>query len=159
MQPLYYLLATALVIAGFAGLVLPAIPGVPLVFAGMLLAAWAGGFEQVGALTLVVLGFLTALSIVVDILATVLGARRVGASRKALVGAMIGTVVGLFFGLIGLFTGPFVGALAGELWHGRQIGHAARVGVGTWMGILLGTVLKLGLAFTMLGLFAFAWLV
>lgn len=144
---------------GFAGLILPAIPGVPLVFAGMLLAAWAGDFREVGAVTLVVLGLLTALSVVVDILATVLGAKRVGASRKALVGAMVGTVVGLFFGLLGLFAGPFLGALAGELWHGRQLGQATRVGVGTWLGIVLGSVLKLGLAFAMLGLFAFAWLV
>ena len=152
-------MAIVLVVLGFAGLILPAIPGVPLVFAGMLLAAWAGDFHQVGAVTLVVLGLLTALSVLVDILATVLGAKRVGASRKALVGAMVGTVVGLFFGLLGLFAGPFIGALAGELWHGRQLGQATRVGAGTWLGILLGTVLKLGLAFAMLGLFAFAWLV
>jgi len=158
-QPLYYLAAIVLVLLGFAGLILPAIPGVPLVFAGMLLAAWAGDFREVGAVTLVVLGLLTALSVVVDILATVLGAKRVGASRKALVGAMVGTVVGLFFGLLGLFAGPFIGALVGELWHGRQLGLAARVGAGTWLGIVLGTVLKLGLAFAMLGLFAFAWLV
>ncbi len=144
---------------GFAGLILPALPGVPLVFAGMLLAAWAGDFNQVGMVTLVVLGLLTALSVVVDILATVFGAKRVGASRKALIGAMLGTVIGLFFGFIGLFLGPFIGALAGELWHGRQLGRAARVGMGTWLGILLGTVLKLGLAFAMLGLFALAWLV
>lgn len=146
-----------LVVVGIAGLILPALPGLPLVFAGMLLAAWAGDFEQVGWLTLVVLGILTALSVAVDILATLVGAKRVGASRKALIGALIGTVAGLFFGPVGLFAGPFVGALLGELWHGRQLGQAARVGLGTWLGILLGTVLKLGLAFAMLGLFVFAW--
>jgi len=156
-QSLYYAMAAVLIVVGIAGLILPALPGLPLVFAGMLLAAWTGDFQQVGWVTLVVLGILTLLSLAVDIFAALVGAKRVGASRKALAGAMVGTVVGLFFGPIGLFAGPFVGALLGELWHGRQLGQATRVGVGTWLGLLLGTVLKLGLAFAMLGLFAFAW--
>jgi uncharacterized protein YqgC (DUF456 family) len=159
LQSLYYALAVILVLVGIAGVILPALPGLPLVFAGMLLAAWAGDFQQIGWVTLVVLGLLTLLSVAVDFFATLVGAKRVGASKKALLGAVVGTFAGLFFGPIGLFAGPFVGALLGELWHGREIGQAAKVGLGTWLGILLGTVLKLGLAFAMLGLFAFAWFV
>ena len=159
LQSLYYALAVILVLVGIAGVILPALPGLPLVFAGLLLAAWAGDFQQIGWVTLVVLGLLTLLSVGVDFFATLIGAKRVGASRKALIGAVLGTFAGLFFGPIGLFAGPFVGALLGELWHGREIGQAAKVGLGTWLGILLGTVLKLGLAFAMLGLFAFAWFV
>jgi uncharacterized protein YqgC (DUF456 family) len=159
LQSLYYALAVILVLVGIAGVILPALPGLPLVFAGMLLAAWAGDFQQIGWVTLVVLGLLTLLSVAVDFFATLVGAKRVGASQKALLGAVVGTFAGLFFGPIGLFAGPFVGALLGELWHGREIGQAAKVGLGTWLGILLGTVLKLGLAFAMLGLFAFAWFV
>lgn len=156
-QTLYYVLAGILILVGVAGTVLPALPGLPLVFGGMLLAAWAGGFEQVGVAMLVLLGLLTLLSLGIDFLATAMGAKRVGASRLALVGAVVGTVAGLFFGPIGLLTGPFIGALAGELIHGREVRQATRVGVGTWLGILVGTVLKIGLAFAMLGLFAFAW--
>ena len=161
-QWLYYLLAGGLVLAGLAGTVLPALPGLPLMFAGMLLAAWAGGFQQVGGWMLGLLGILTLLSLAVDFVATAFGAQRVGASRLALIGAVIGTFAGLMFGIIGVFVGPFLGALVGELIHGRgmgrnHIGQAAKVGFGTWMGILLGTVLKLGLAFAMLGLFALAW--
>ena len=157
-QPLYYALAVILILVGIGGVILPALPGLPLVFAGMLLAAWAGDFQQVGWLPLVVLGLLTLLSVAVDIFATLLGAKRVGASRKALLGAVLGTLAGLFFGPIGLFVGPFVGALLGELWHGRELRKATTVGLGTWLGIVVGTVLKLGLAFAMLGLFVFAWL-
>ena len=157
MQTLYYVLAGILILIGVAGTVLPALPGLPLVFAGMLLAAWAGGFEQVGAGVLALLGVLTVLSLGVDFLATAMGAKRVGASRLAIVGAVIGTFAGLFFGPVGLIAGPFVGALAGELIHGREVRQATRVGLGTWFGILLGTALKIGLAFAMLGLFAFAW--
>ena len=156
-QSLYYALAAVLVLVGIAGVILPALPGLPLVFAGMLLAAWAGDFQQIGWVTLVVLGLLTLLSVAVDFFATMVGAKRVGASRKALLGAVLGTFAGLFFGPVGLFVGPFAGALLGELWHGRELGQAAKVGFGTWLGILLGVVLKVGLAFAMLGLFAFAW--
>ncbi|SDQ36996.1 DUF456 domain-containing protein [Pseudoxanthomonas sp. CF125] len=159
LQSLYYALAVILVLVGIAGVILPALPGLPLVFAGMLLAAWAGDFRQIGWVTLVVLGLLTLLSIAADLFATMVGAQRVGASKKALFGTVIGTFAGLFFMPVGLLAGPFVGALLGELWHSREIGQAAKVGLGTWLGILLGTVLKLGLAFAMLGLFAFAWFV
>ena len=164
MEPttLYYVLAVLLVVIGIAGTILPALPGLPLVFAGMLLAAWAGDFQQVGVPMLVVLGLLTVFSLAVDFWATALGAKRVGASRLAIVGAMVGTVAGLFFGPIGLLMGPFAGAIGGELIHRRSLqkqdlGLAAKIGVGTWFGILFGTVLKLALAFTMLGLFALAW--
>ena len=156
---LYYALAVVLILVGVAGVILPALPGLPLVFAGMLLAAWAGDFQQIGWVTLVVLGLLTLLSVAVDFFATLVGAKRVGASKKALWGAVLGTFVGIFFGPIGLFAGPFVGALLGELWHGKEIGQATKVGLGTWLGIVLGIVLKLGVAFAMLGLFAFAWFV
>lgn len=156
-QTIYYVFAGLLVLVGVAGTVLPALPGLPLVFAGMLLAAWAGDFQQVGPAMLVVLGLLTVLSLGIDFMATALGARRVGASKLALIGAVVGTFAGLFFGPVGLLAGPFVGALAGELMHGREVGQATRVGFSTWLGILLGTALKIGVAFGMLGLFAFAW--
>jgi len=155
---LYYAIAVVLVLVGLAGTVLPALPGLPLVFAGMLLGAWAGGFEYIGIPVLVVLGLLTLFSLVVDFWATALGAKRVGASRLAVAGAVVGTFVGIFFGFIGLFAGPFIGALAGELLHSRRVGHATRVGFGTWMGVVFGTVLKLALAFTMVGLFVLAWI-
>ncbi|MBF6024691.1 DUF456 domain-containing protein [Lysobacter niastensis] len=157
--PIYYVLAGLLILVGIAGTVLPALPGLPLVFAGMLLAAWAGDFQQVGWIPLVILGLLTLLSLGIDFLATSMGAKRVGASKLAVAGAMLGTLAGLFFGPLGLFVGPFVGALAGELIHGREVLHATRVGFGTWLGIVFGVVLKLGLAFAMVGLFALAWFV
>jgi uncharacterized protein len=157
-QSLLYGLAALLVVIGLIGVVLPALPGLPLVFAGMLLAAWAGGFEQVGPVALVVLGLMTAVSFAIDFWATAHGAKRVGASRKAIVGAVLGTFAGLFvFPPFGLFVGPFVGALIGELLHGRDLPRAAKVGIGTWLGVVLGVVLKLGLAFAMIGVFAFDW--
>lgn len=152
-----YALAVLMIVVGIVGVVLPALPGLPLVFAGMLLAAWAGDFQRIGWVALVILGLMTLLSLAVDFLSTTVGAKKVGASSKALWGSVIGTFAGLFFMPIGVFVGPFVGALLGELWHGREWRKAAKVGFGTWLGIALGVVLKLGLAFAMLGLFVFAW--
>lgn len=153
-----FVLAALLILIGLAGVVLPALPGVPLMFAGMLLAAWADGFRHVGALTLTVLGLLAVLALLVDFAAGALGAKRVGASGRALLGAALGTVVGLFFGIPGLLLGPFVGALLGELLAGSSMLRAANVGAGTWLGLLLGTLVKLALSFAMLGVFALALL-
>jgi len=154
---IFHLLAVLLVLVGIAGIILPALPGIPLVFAGLLLAAWADDFAHVGWLPLTVLGLLTLASFALDILATVVGAQRVGASRKALWGTFVGSIVGLFFMPIGLFVGPLAGALLGEYWHTRELGRSTKVGLATWLGILLGFALKLALVIAMLGLFAFAW--
>jgi len=153
----WYAVAAVLVVVGLAGVVLPALPGLPLVFAGMLLAAWAGDFQRIGPLALVILGLLTALSVAADFIATAAGARRVGAGPMAVWGAALGTLAGIFFGPLGLLAGPFLGALLGELWHTRALRRATHVGLATWMGLLLGTVLKLALAFAMVGLFVLAW--
>ncbi|HSQ70516.1 MAG TPA: DUF456 family protein [Steroidobacteraceae bacterium] len=155
----WWLLAMLLVLIGVAGSVLPALPGVPLVFAGLLLAAWVDGFEKVGWLPLVLLGLMTLLSFVIDFAASVLGAKRVGATPLAITGAAIGAVAGIFFGLPGLILGPFAGAVIGELISHGKVEQATRAGVATWMGLLFGTLAKLALVFSMLGLFAAAYLI
>lgn len=152
-------LALLLVLAGLAGAVLPAIPGAPLVFAGLLLGAWVDGFQKVGWFPLTVAGILAALTIAVDLAATALGAKRVGASPLALVGAAVGTVAGLFFGFVGVVVGPFAGAAIGEYAARRDLRQAGRVGLGTWLGIVLGSAVKIGLLLAMVGVFAVAWLV
>lgn len=159
MDPLFLQVAAVLlVIIGLAGTVLPVLPGVALVFAGLLLAAWADGFARVGAITITILGLLTALAVAADFAASALGAKKLGASPRGIVGATIGAVVGIFFGLPGLVLGPFVGAVAGELSANRELLHAGRAGLGTWIGLLLGSVAKLSLAFLMVGVYATAWL-
>jgi uncharacterized protein YqgC (DUF456 family) len=154
-----YSLAAVLVLVGIAGTFLPVLPGVPLVFAGMALAAYVGGFEKVSRGTILVLGLLTILSVLVEFLAASLGAKRLGASREAVIGAAIGTLVGLFMGPFGLIFGAFFGAVAGELLASRNAGQAARVGLAAWLGLILGTLFKLALCFAMVGIFVFAWFI
>lgn len=154
---LLWALAAVLILIGLAGTLLPALPGVPFVFAGLLVAAWIGNFQRIGWPTLTLLAVLTAIAIGVDLLASIMGAQRVGASKLALVGAAIGGIAGLFFGLVGIFIFPFVGAVIGELIARKEMGQAAKVGVATWLGLLFGALAKLALALTMIGVFVVAY--
>ena len=152
-QILLWLLAAIFIFAGFAGLILPAMPGIPLVYAGLVLLAWADDFAYVGWITLTLLGLLALLSYGVDFLASALGAKRFGASPRSVVGAAIGAVVGLFFGLPGLLLGPFVGAVIAEFTVHGSARAATHAGVGATIGLLFGALLKVALAFTMIGVY------
>jgi uncharacterized protein YqgC (DUF456 family) len=152
----WWLLAVLVVIAGLAGTIIPALPGVPLIFAGLFIIAWVGDFLVVGWPTVTVLALLTVIVIawLVDLLAGALGARHLGASRRSFWGATIGAIAGIFFGLPGIILGPFIGAVLGELSSGRDVIHSSRVGVGTWLGMVVATAVKLAIAFLMLGIVA-----
>ncbi len=156
---LLWALVGTLVLIGFAGTILPALPGVPLVFGGLFLAAYIGNFEKIGWLTLTILGLFTALALVADFVATLLGAKRAGASKLALLGAGIGSILGIFSGLWGLLVFPFLGAVAGELLARQKFGQAGRVGLATWLGMMIGTLAKLAIALTMIGVFIVAYTV
>jgi uncharacterized protein len=151
--------AVVLVVVGLAGVVLPALPGTVLIFAGLLLAAWADGFVRVGAGTIIALGLLTVATYFVDVATMALGMKRLGTTRRAMAGAAIGTLAGLFFGVPGLLIGPFAGAILGELTAHRDLARAGRAGLAAWIGFLIGTVVKVGLAFAMVGIFLTAWFV
>lgn len=150
---LLWILAALLVLAGFAGLMLPALPGAPLLFAGLVVAAWVEDFAYIGTGTIIVLTVLAALISAVDFVAGALGAKRFGASPRAVTGALIGGVVGLFFGLPGVLLGPFAGAVIGELSVRSDLNAATRAGFGAALGLLVAAVAKIALAFTMIGVF------
>jgi uncharacterized protein YqgC (DUF456 family) len=156
---LLLLLAAVLVVIGICGLALPIVPGAPVMFLGLFLAAWAEEFVFVGAGTLLVLAGLTALTYVVDFIAGIFGVKLFGASGRAMIGAGIGAIVGLFFGLFGVLIGPFVGACIGEFSVSRQLHAASKAGVGATLGLVLGAAAKIALAFVMLGIFIFMRLV
>jgi uncharacterized protein YqgC (DUF456 family) len=159
-NPAWWLLAISLMVAGVAGAILPVLPGTLLVLAGVFVGAWIDGFTRVSGWTV---GFIAVLAL--------LGAKKAGASPAAVAGAAIGTLLGLFTGFVGLLFMPLLGAMAGEYWHqARRNGgfvhagehvlasrQAARVGVATWLGQLIGTVVKVVLIFLMIGVFAVAY--
>jgi len=146
-------LAAICVLAGFVGVIAPVLPGAPLVFIGLVLAAWAEHFQYVGMWTLGLLAVLLGLTYVVDAIASALGVKKVGASKLAMWGAVIGTIVGVFFGFMGILLGPFVGALVGELIARRDVAQAGKAGVAAWIGFIVGTLGKFAIMFTMVGVF------
>lgn len=157
MEIALYVLAAALILGGLAGVVLPMLPGIPMLFGGIWLAAAVDHYQHLGPWWLLAIGLLGALAVGVDFVAATLGAKRVGASPRALWGAGAGTVIGLFFGIPGLLLGPFAGALLGELAAGTSVLRSAHVGVATWLGLLFGALTKVVIACMMLGLAALAW--
>jgi hypothetical protein len=138
------------------GAVLPALPGVMLVYGGIVLAAYAEGFTRISGLTVAVLGALALVAFVIDYVASAAAAKKAGASKLGLAGAALGTVLGIFTGFIGLLFMPLVGAAIGEYLAQRDALKAGRIGLATWVGLLVGTVLKLAIVFTMIGVFVVA---
>ena len=156
---LWWVLAALIIIAGMVGTVVPALPGVPMIFGGLLLAAWSNDFEVIGWVTLAVLAALTLIAVLIDYLAAAFGARRLGASPRAFWGATLGAIIGMFFGLPGIILGPFIGAVGAELSAGQGARQAGRSGYGVWLGLVLGTAAKLSIAFLMLGIFLTKYLI
>ena len=155
---LLWILSIALIVVGVAGTVLPALPGTLFVLAGIVLGAWIDDFARVGWGVLAFIIALAVLAWVLDYVAGLMGARKAGASRQALIGAALGTVVGLFMGLVGVLFMPLVGAAVGEYLARRDQQRALKVGVATWLGIMAGLVSKVVIAFVMIGVFIVALL-
>jgi uncharacterized protein YqgC (DUF456 family) len=156
-----------LILIGIAGTVLPALPGTILVLAGIVWGAWIDGFTRVPGWVVALCAVLAVLAWATDYVAALMGAKRVRASGWALAGAAAGTVAGIFTGFIGLLFMPLVGAMAGEAWALRRqpAGDAAangkralEVGFATWLGMMIGTAVKLSLVFVMVGVFVGALL-
>jgi uncharacterized protein YqgC (DUF456 family) len=98
------------------------------------------------------LGF-TLLSIVMDYLASLYGAKKLGATWRGLWGAVAGGLIGLFFNLPGILLGPFVGATVFELSGGRDWKEASRAGLGATIGLLAGAVGKVCVCLLMMIIF------
>jgi uncharacterized protein YqgC (DUF456 family) len=157
METLLYIIAALLIAGGLAGAIVPALPGIPLIFGGIWLIAGVDRYRHLGRWWLIGIASVGALGLLLDILAAALGAKRVGASRRAVSGALAGTLVGLFFGVPGLLLGPFLGAVLGELSAGESVLRSTQAGIGTWIGLLCGTLVKLVASVTMVILLGAGW--
>ncbi|MDQ1330433.1 MAG: uncharacterized protein QG578_696 [Thermodesulfobacteriota bacterium] len=153
MTTVLWITAVLLILAGFAGVILPALPGVPLIFCGVLIAAWIDDFQQIRAITVVVMAILAVFGTAVDYIAAAFFAKKAGASRHGVIGAAIGTIAGVFTGLWGLIFMPLAGAAIGEFIARKDMLHAGKIGAATWFGLLVATAVKLAVAFTMIGVF------
>lgn len=159
MQIALWILSSLLIVVGLAGTILPALPGTVFVVAGVIVGAWIDDFTRVSVTTVVVITILGVISFAIEYIAGAMGARRVGASREAVIGALIGTVLGIFTGLWGLIFMPLLGAFIGQYLVDRDLIRARDVGIATWIGMAVGTVAKVALTFLMVGIFLVALLV
>jgi uncharacterized protein YqgC (DUF456 family) len=133
------------------------VPGIPLILAGIWLIAGVDHYRHLGLWWLIGIAAVGAIGLTIDLLASALGVKRVGASKQAVSGALVGTVIGLFLGLPGLLLGPFVGAVLGELAAGSSVLRSTNVGVSAWFGLIFGTIIKLVSSLMMVALFGAGW--
>lgn len=158
MNTALWILAVSMMLAGVAGAVLPVLPGMPLIFGGVLLAAWIDDFQRIGVPTIVAMGILAAIGMIVDYMASAATAKRAGASRLGVIGAAIGAIAGVFTGFWGLLFMPLVGAAIGEFIARRDMLRAGKVGVAAGLGLIIAAAMKLAIAFIMIGVFVAALL-
>jgi uncharacterized protein YqgC (DUF456 family) len=147
-------LALLVMLVGSAGSLLPGIPGTPLVLVAALVHRLYFGLTGANNWVLAALIGLTLVSVAFDYVASVLGARKLGATWRGMLGAILGGTIGIFFGLAGIFSGPFLGAMVFELVGVREVKKAARAGLGATLGLLAGAVGKVAICVMMMGLFA-----
>lgn len=148
-----WIVGAVLTVIGLSGLLLPVVPGAPILFLGLLLGAWAENFQYVGLWTLLILAVMALLTYGVEFAASVFGVKKFGGSKRAMAGAALGGIVGLFLGVPGIVFGPFVGAVIGELSLQRSLDEASRAGFGTVVGLAIGLAGKFAIGIAMIGLF------
>ena len=157
LEILLNVIGATLIGLGLAGAIVPAVPGIPLILAGIWLIAGVDHYHHLGLWWLIGIGAVGAIGLTIDLLASALGVKRVGASKQAVSGALVGTVIGLFLGLPGLLFGPFAGAVLGELAAGSSILRSTNVGISAWFGLIFGTIIKLACSLMMVALFGAGW--
>jgi uncharacterized protein len=155
-EVLGFILALLVMLAGVVGAVLPALPGTPLIFLAALGHRLWFGNHSASWLVVVALAVLAAFSMVMDFVATTYGAKRLGSTWRGMTGAVVGAMLGLFilppFGLVLL---PLIGASLAEILGGREWREAGKAGIGASLGVLAGTLGKVGCSLAMVALWMF----
>jgi hypothetical protein len=154
-----WVLAAILVLVGIAGTILPMLPGIPLVFAGLFIGAWLDGFTKVSVLTIIIIGLIALLALIIEFVASFITVKKAGASQYALWGAAIGGLIGFFTGPFGLIIGTAVGAAIGELLAEKETSQATAVGIAAGLGFIIALAAKVVLLVIMLAIFAYAYYV
>lgn len=141
----YVLIALGIlfIISGILGGILPVLPGPPLSYVGLILLHLTERY-QFSTNFLIVWGVITVVVYVLDYLIPIWGTKKFGGSKRGVWGSIIGLLVGMFlFPPFGIIVGPFLGAVLGELSSGKQSREAFRSGLGSFLGFMVGTLLKL----------------
>jgi len=146
--------ASVLLLLGFAGVFLPVLPGVPLAWLGILIYAIGTGFEKISVTSTVIFSVLMLLTLAFDLAAPMLGAKKYQASKWGVMGASLGLLVGILtMGFIGTIVGPLLGALLAELIAKGEPVRAMKAALGTFVGFIAGTLFRTIVVLSMIGFF------
>ena len=146
MEILLFIIAFVLIVLGIVGCIVPMLPGTPLSYAGILLLHFTNQV-QFTTTQLIVWLIVVVILQVLDYITPRLGSKYSGGTTYGNRGCIAGTIVGLFFMPWGIIMGPFLGAVIGEMLGGRDLEHALKAGIGSMIGFVLGTLLKVMVGF------------
>jgi len=149
-------LAFLIMSIGMLGTILPGLPSTPFILVPAILHRLYFGEASASYLALGIMIGLALLSLGLDYIATLYGAKKLGATWRGMLGAVLGALIGLFFSLPGILLGPFVGAALLELAGGRRTEDAIRAGVGAVLGIFVGALGKAVCCIVMITLFTYS---
>jgi uncharacterized protein YqgC (DUF456 family) len=153
-EVVFAIICAVLILIGLAGVIMPYLPGVPVAWLGLFIYAIGTDWERLSVTTVVVFGAITVLALLVDFIAPLLGAKKYKASKWGIIGASIGLFLGIIiFQIWGIILGPLLGALIGELIAGKSTDIAFKSALGTFIGFIFGTLMKLVLVLVMAGFF------
>lgn len=141
METVLIILALVLLFLGLLGCVLPAIPGPPLSYAGLLCFHFAMDSFTLNAL--IIYGVITLIVTALDFIIPVWGAKVFGATRQGVYGSIIGMIAGIFLTPVGMIAGLLIGAIVGDMVGGRKLEDAVGSGLGTFLGTMAAMAVKL----------------
>jgi len=153
-EVVFAIICAVLILIGLVGVIMPYLPGVPVAWLGLFIYAIGTDWERLSVTTIVVFGAITVLALLVDFIAPLLGAKKYKASKWGIIGASIGLFVGIIiFQIWGIILGPLMGALVGELIAGKSTDIAFKSALGTFIGFIFGTLMKVVIVLVMAGFF------
>ena len=142
-----------IVLTGILGSILPILPGPFASWVGLLLLYLTKAIPIDWTVLGITLGVAIMVSII-DYVLPILGTKKFGGSNYGIYGSMIGLVFGIFFGPLGIIVGPFLGAFIGELIKDhKDAKKALKAAVGSFIGFLSSTLLKLAVCFVFAGMY------
>jgi uncharacterized protein YqgC (DUF456 family) len=152
------IVSSLLFLVGLFGIIVPFVPGVPLVWLGLFIYSLGTGFKTIPIPAVVIFFFLMVLTVVLDFILPMVGLRRYKASNWSILGSFLGFIIGvIFFNIWGIILGPIVGAFVAELVAKRELGQGFRAALGVLLSSVIGTLLKIAISLIMIGYFIWSF--
>ncbi len=153
LEIILFIAALIVMIVGLAGVILPILPGIPLIFAAAAIYGILTGFEQISFQLVLIFAGLTIFGLVVDYFANFFSVKKMGGGTAGAIGAVIGLLIGIFIHWLAIIILPFVLAVVFELMAGTRGRKALKAGTGAFIGLMFGGLLRFIIGCVMIGMF------